>query len=80
MTVWPNVFSPELFARLLLDQNQEWDVFDVWIGNAQELESIASVFESQFNCTVIRQGTATMKVCCPPIPAELEGAQSWSDG
>lgn len=62
--LWPKSFAPELFAGLLLDQNCENDVFDVWVGNERELESLAIAFEHEFKCTVIRHPTV-LTVCCP---------------
>ena len=60
-----STFMPELYAGLLLDQNQEEDVFDVWVGNEAEQKLLAFVFEQQYNCAVILGQGGYMTVCLP---------------
>ena len=67
MTMWNESFSAELYARLLLDQNQEEDVFDVWVGNEDECVKLAGVFEQRFKCTVYRDKAGSLTVCCPDV-------------
>jgi len=63
--VWPKTFVAEVFAGLLLDQNAEHEMFDVWVGNEEELTRLAGVFESIYRCTVIRDTPSIITVCCP---------------
>ena len=65
MNIWPTAFKAELFAGLLLDQNCEHDVFEVWVGSERELRSLAHVLEDQYKCTVIRENPSRITVCCP---------------
>jgi hypothetical protein len=60
-----NTFMPELYAGLLLDQNREEDVFDVWVGNEAELKLLAFVFEQRYNCAVIPGQDGFITVCLP---------------
>lgn len=62
---WLRGFSAELYSRILLDQNEEEDVFDVWVANKEELESLAGAFESIHRCTVIRDCSGFITVCLP---------------
>ena len=64
LTLWPRTFAPELFAGILLDQNCERDVFEVWVGNQHELEGLAHAFEDMYKCTVLRH-PGILTVCCP---------------
>ncbi|HEY3780129.1 MAG TPA: hypothetical protein VGL56_03520 [Fimbriimonadaceae bacterium] len=63
--MWTKGFSAEMYAGLLLNQNAENEVFDVWVGNEEELTRIAGAFESTYNCTVIREHARMITVCCP---------------
>lgn len=63
--LWPTYFSPEVFAGLLLDQNAENDVFEVWVGDEEELARLANVFERVYRCGVIRDTPKQITVCCP---------------
>jgi len=65
MTTWRRGFSAELYSRILLDQNEEEDVFDVWVANDEELESLAGAFERIHRCTVIRDRAGFITVCQP---------------
>jgi hypothetical protein len=65
MMVWRKGFTPELYSRILLDQNDEEDTFDVFVPNDDELESIAGAFERIHRCTVIRDGNGYITVCLP---------------
>jgi len=65
-TLWPKTFAPELFAGILLDQNAERDVFEVWVGNESEQESLALAFEQVYKCTVMRH-PGVLTVCLPAV-------------
>ncbi len=61
-----------MYAGLLLSQNAEHDVFDVWVGNEEELIKIAGAFEYTYNCTVIQGTSKLITVCLPEaaLPAD----------
>jgi putative heme iron utilization protein len=65
MTLWPKKFSGELYAHILLTQNEDEDMFDVYVSNEEELESIAKAIERAHMCTVIRDGGGYITVCLP---------------
>jgi hypothetical protein len=70
--MWTKGFSAEMYAGLLLNQNAEEDVFDVWVGNEEELKRIAGAFESAYNCTVIRENARFITVCCPEAAVPID--------